>query len=253
MPRALTFAVAFMLGGATMLPAQDHTDSASAILDHAPIGEALVYDARFGLIDVGKGLMQVVGIDTLDGQPMLHVMFRLRGGPFFFRLDDRMDSWIRLGDFSSRRFVQDFHEGKNDRHTEYDIFPDSGYYRESGVDSLCPTTAAPLDDAAFFYFVRTLDLTPGKRYALDRYFKPDRNPVVLEALARDTIDVPAGRFPCVVVRPIIKGGGIFKEGADGRMWITDDARRIVAQIQTKFAFGSITLRLTGIQHDSTAR
>ena len=236
-----------MLGGATMLPAQDHTDSASAILDHAPIGEALVYDARFGLIDVGKGLMQVVGIDTLDGQPMLHVMFRLRGGPFFFRLDDRMDSWIRLGDFSSRRFVQDFHEGKNDRHTEYDIFPDSGYYRESGVDSLCPTTAAPLDDAAFFYFVRTVPLEIGKRYEYDRYFRPDRNPVVLQVLGRDTLDLPAGRFPTIVVQPIIQGRGILEEAKEPRMWLSDDDRRLMVQLKVKFAsIATITLRLREI-------
>jgi hypothetical protein len=60
----------------------------------------------------------------------------------------------------------------------------------------------------------------------------------------DSIDVPAGRFDCLVVRPIIKGGGIFKEGAEGRMWISDDPRRLVVQIKSKFYFGSITFRLT---------
>ncbi|HKI94030.1 MAG TPA: DUF3108 domain-containing protein [Gemmatimonadales bacterium] len=250
MTRGLPFLAALALVAGT-------ARAQSAPVDSLPlaswVGEHLAYEAKFGILNVGTAEMQVVGIDTVRGTPTMHLRFLLEGGPFFYRLHDVMESWVGLDDFASRRFVQDFDEGGRKRENIYQIYPDSGFYRQEGVDSTMPTSTRPLDDAAFFYFVRTLDLTPGKRYALDRYFKPDRNPVVLEVLARDTIDVPAGRFPCVVVRPIIKGGGIFKEGANGRMWITDDARRIVAQIQTKFAFGSITLRLTGIQHDSTAR
>ena len=43
----------------------------------------------------------------------------------------------------------------------------------------------------------------GERYEFERYFRPDRNPVVLEVLGRDTLDVPAGRIPttvCSVIR-----------------------------------------------------
>ena len=60
------------------------------------------------------------------------------------------------------------------------------------------------------------------------------------------IAVPAGRFDCIVVRPVIKGGGIFKEGAEGKLWISDDAYHRVVQIKSKFFFGSLTFRLTGI-------
>lgn len=219
--------------------------------DRSWVGEHLAYDAKFGILNVGTASMDVLGIDTVRGTPSMHLRFVLDGGPFFYRLHDVMDSWVGLDDFASRRFVQNFDEGGKQRENHYEIFPDSGYYRQAGVDSAAPTSRDALDDAAFFYFVRTVDLTPGRRYTFDRYFKPDRNPVVLEVTARDTIDVPAGRFPCVVVHPVIKGGGIFKEGADGRMWITDDDRRLVVQIKTKFAFGTITLRLTDIGHDTT--
>jgi len=250
MTRGFPFLAALALVAGTARAQSAPVDSLPEV---AWVGQHLEYDAKFGILNVGTAEMQVVGIDTVRGVPTMHFRFLLDGGPFFYPLHDVMESWVGLDDFASRRFVQNFDEGHRKRENVYQIYPDSGFYRQAGIDSTIPTSEAPLDDAAFFYFVRTLDLTPGKRYALDRYFKPDRNPVVLEVLARDTIDVPAGRFPCVVVRPIIKGGGIFKEGANGRMWITDDARRIVAQIQTKFAFGSITLRLTNIQHDSTAR
>lgn len=177
----------------------------------------------------------------------MHVVFVLEGGSFFYRLNDRMDSWFGVDDFASRRFIQDFHEGGSERYTAYEIFPDSGYYLEAGKDSLFPTSAVPLDDAAFFYFVRTVELEVGKRYEYDNYFRPDRNPVVLEVLGRDTLDLPAGRFPTIVVQPTIQGRGILEEAKEPRMWLTDDDRRLMVQLKVRFAsIATVTLRLREI-------
>ncbi|HEX9728141.1 MAG TPA: DUF3108 domain-containing protein [Gemmatimonadales bacterium] len=207
------------------------------------VGERLEYDAKFGILNLGRAEMSVVGIDTVRQQEALHIRFLIEGGNFLYRLHNVWDSWVAPGEFASLRFLQDHDEGGRRYRNAYEIFPDSGTYRQNGADSLLPTSVLPLDDAAFFYFVRTTPLEPGERYEYNRYFKPDRNPVVLEVIGRDTIDVPAGRFATLVVKPIIKGGGIFKEGAEGRMWISDDDRRIIVQIKSKFYFGSLTFRL----------
>lgn len=207
------------------------------------VGERLEYDAKFGILELGRAELLVAGVDTVRGDSALHLRFLIRGGNVLYRINNEWDSWVGLADFTSRRFVQDHNEGGRQYRNAYEIFPDSGYYRQEGVDSLLPTSAFPLDDAAFFYFVRFVDLVPG-RHEFHRYFKPDRNPVVLEVVGRDTVDVPAGRFDCLVVRPVIKGGGIFRERAEGRMWITNDERRLVVQIKSRFYFGSLTFRLT---------
>jgi hypothetical protein len=210
------------------------------------VGERLRYDARFGILNIGGAELVVAGLDTIQGDSALHIRFIVDGRVFTYRLHNEWDSWIALDGFTSRRFVQDHDEGGRRYRNEYDIYPDSGFYRQAGVDTVMPTSVLPLDDAAFFYFVRTVPLEPGQRYEFDRYFKPDRNPVVLEVVGRDTVDVPAGRFDCLVVQPIIKGGGIFKEKADGRLWITNDERRLVVQIKSRFYFGSLTFRLTAL-------
>lgn len=239
-------------GGAS--GAQVPEDSAAAPADSAavapgrfPVGETLLYDVRFGLLNLGRGMMHVAGIDTIRGTPAVHVVFVLEGGSFFYRLHDRMDSWFGLEDFASRRFIQDFHEGGSQRYTAYEIFPDSGYYTENGVDSLFPTSDVPLDDAAFFYFVRTVELDVGERYEYHNYFRLDRNPVVLEVVGRDTLDLPAGRFPTIVVQPTIQGRGILEEAKEPRMWLTDDERRLMVQLKVKFAsIATVTLRLREI-------
>jgi hypothetical protein len=240
--------VASLVCAVGMTPVAAQSDAGETV-QHAlgfEIGETLIYEAKFGFISLGSGMMNIAGIDTVRGEPTLHTIFVLRGGGMIYRLHDRMDSWIGVDDFASRRFIQDFHEGGSYRRNIWDIYPDSGYYVEEDVDSVFPTSPNPLDDLAFFYFVRTLDLEVGQRYEYDRYFRPDRNPVVLEVLERDTLDLPAGRFPSIVVHPIIQGRGILAEGKDARMWISDDDRRLVVQLKVKFSFATITLRLQDI-------
>jgi hypothetical protein len=231
--------------GAGRLAAQTGGDSLRPSPGPDPrtwVGEQLEYEAKSGFLSLGLAELSVAGLDTVRGDSALHIRFVIRGGATFFRINNVWDSWVGLSDFTSRRFIQDHDEGGKKSRAAYEILPDSGYYRREGVDTVAPTSALPLDDAAFFYFVRLVELSPG-RNEFDRYFKPDRNPVVLEVVGRDTLDVPAGRFDCLVVQPIIKGGGIFREQADGRMWITNDSRRLVVQIKSKIAVFPITMRL----------
>jgi hypothetical protein len=243
--RAARVAVTLLALGAAPLAAQ--TESAlAAPLPAFKAGETLVYEAKYGIFKVGTAMLHVAGIDTIRNAPMLHTVFVIKGGIPLYRLNDRMDSWFGLRDFASRRFVQDFHEGGSRRYTAYEIFPDSGFYRQEGVDSTLATSADPLDDLAFFYFARAHPLEVGSQYRFERYFRPDRNPVILTVVERDTLDVPAGRFPTIVVRPTVQGRGILAESSDPRMWISDDERRLIVQLKSKFSFGTITLVLKEI-------
>ena len=53
--------------------------------------ETLVYEAKFGFITLGSGMMHTVGVDTIRGTPTLHTVFVLKGGGFIYRLHYRMD------------------------------------------------------------------------------------------------------------------------------------------------------------------
>ena len=232
--------------------AMHHTDSTMRVTDRFHVGETLNYEGKFGFLRLGRASMQVVGIDSIRGELATHFRFVIRANALgLVRMDNQFDSWVGEEDFFSRRFTQDFHEFGKSRETAYEIFPDSGYYTSLEVDTALVASPEPLDDTAFFYFVRSLNLEPGTRQEFNNYFRPDRNPVVIEVIERDTIEVPAGEFATVVVHPIIEGGGIFKESADARMWITDDERRLIVQMKTKFAFGTVTLRLTDWQLAAT--
>ena len=204
-------------------------------------GERADYQVKYGPFSVGRGSTEVIGIDTVRGTETWHTAFRVRGGIPGFRVNNLMESWFDTRTLASLRHWQDFDEGPNERERRFEIFPDSVFIQE-GRDPE-PTVPLPLDDGSFVYFMRTVPLEVGKTYSYDRYFRPDRNPVVFQVLRKERIKVPAGEFETVVMRPIIKSRGVFAENGRAEVWITDDDRRLMVQLKTKLSLGSLSLHL----------
>jgi len=206
------------------------------------IGERLEYDVKFGVLKVGSGRMEVLGIETIRGREAWHTAFTVKGGTFFYKVNDRLESWIDIETFASLRHVQDLQEGKRDRERRFEIYPDRLVYTENDSEER-PTARDPLDDGSFLYFIRTVPLTVGQTYDFPRYFRPDRNPVRVRVLRKESVKVPAGRFDAVVIQPIIKSKGIFSENGQAEIWLSDDDRRIMLQMKSNLSFGTLNLYL----------
>ena len=208
------------------------------------VGEKLSYSAKLGMLTLGSATLEVLPPEMVRGVESFRLRFRLTGKNAFYSLDDVLESWVGTSDLISRRFLQDFVENDKPTHRLYEIYPDSGFFRQQGRDTTFATPAEPLDDAGFFYFVRMTPLEVGKRYSYHRYFKKEKNPVTIEVLKRERLELPDGtKVPCLVLHPIIDTKGLFSKRSETRIWLTDDARRLPVQVRTKFPFGTITLRL----------
>jgi hypothetical protein len=228
-------------GGAATTRRQEARPDSLLPVPFAP-GERMEYDVKFGIFRVGRASMEMVGIDTVRGEPVYHVLFAVRGSAIFYSLSDTLQSWFSVRDLTSRRFVQDTEENGHARLNRYEIHPDLGIYIQNTTDTNA-TTAQPLDDASFFYFARTVPLEIGQTYQFRRYFKPDRNPVTLQVLRRDTIDTPYGRFAAIAVRPTFRSRGLFAAGGQAVIWLSDDEFRIPVAIRTRLSIGSLSLNL----------
>jgi len=209
-----------------------------------PVGERLTFSAKYGVFSVGTATMEVIGIDTVHQAETVHLRFKITGGALWYHLDQTIESWVGLYDFRSRRFSNIQDERGKHREWRFEIFPDSGFYREAGRDTAVATVPDPLDDASFLYWIRTVPLEIGKRYEYSRYFRPDRNPVIIEVLGRDKVSVAGKKWRALVVRPKIpQGRGILAEKSETRIWLSDDKQRLVLAIQSNFSFGQVTLKL----------
>jgi hypothetical protein len=205
-------------------------------------GERLVYDVKFGIFRVGRASMEVVGIETVRGEPTYHVVFTIRGRALFYSLNDSLQSWFGVNDLVSRRFIQDNEENGRQRYRHYEIHPEQGHWVRNETDTGL-TVEAPLDDASFFYFARTLTLEVGQTYDLPRYFIADRNPVTLRVMARESVSTPAGRFDAFAVRPIFKSRGIFAQGGQATVWFSADEARLPVRVRSRMSIGTLDLSL----------
>jgi hypothetical protein len=219
-----------------------------------PVGERMEYSVTWEGIRLGGGSLAVEGIDTLQSREAYRVALEMSGGPPFYRVEDRIVTWIQPDPYASLQFVQKQKEGnyRRDRriemnvdrrtYTRFDL--KEGRYVANPAETEVPIPDGALDEISYLYFARLLPLEVGARYEFDRYFKEDGNPATVEVLRREEIRVPAGTFQTIVLRPEIRTDGLFGEGGEAEVYVTDDDRRIPVRLTTSLSVGSGNLFLT---------
>ncbi len=225
----------------------DSTVTAPVTISTKPMpfgtGERMEYVAKYGWNNIGRGSMEIIGVEDVRGRPAVHTNFQLKGRYLFFSANYVLESWVDQATFASVRFTQDNDDDATDKDKVYEIFPERQTYSVNNGEELA-SVAEPLDEGALLYFVRTMDLEVGKSYELNRYFRPDRNPVIVKVLRRETVQVPAGKFSTIVVQPIIKSKGIFSEGGRAEIYLSDDKERVMVQMRVRLKVATISLQLT---------
>jgi hypothetical protein len=97
----------------------------------------------------------------------------------------------------------------------------------------------PLDELAFFYYLRSASLEVGQSYTLERYFKTGYNPIQVTVTGKEMLPVLGGaNASCLTVQ-------VTARGSTMRVWFTDDKRRLPVQVELPLPFGSVTLNLVG--------
>ena len=94
------------------------------------VGERMEYEVRFSGLRVGSGSMEVAGLQDVRGREAWHTIFQVKGGTFFYRVNDVYESWIDTRTGNSLRFRQDLNEGSREVERIFNFFPDSGIFIE---------------------------------------------------------------------------------------------------------------------------
>ena len=211
------------------------------------IGEDLTYKVKYGIFSVGQAGLGVPRLDTIDGWTTYVAEMHLKASTWFGSLDQKFSSWIDTEKLFSRRFKKE----EKDRPREYDFFPEERRVHQiQHLDSTWSIqTSEPLDDLAFVYLARTLPLEVGQTYEYHRYFKEERNPIILKVLRKSKRKVGAGVFNTIVVQPIIPGRGLFAEGGNAEIHLSDDERRLMVYMKVDGPYlpFNITLHLEEFQ------
>lgn len=206
----------------------------------APAGEVLRYDGFFGPLPVGGAEIAVAGVDTVAGDSALVLTLRARGGAIGIgTIDYTMRSWVKRAGFTTRRFHTSAAQGGAPYERRYLVRDDSLRWREEGSALDYEAPAGAVDELAFLYLLRGLDLAPGDSVVLPRYFKKGYNPITVHARGREVVQAGDGTaYPCRVY-------AVTAIGATSVVWLSDDARRVPVRALVPLGAGPVTLRWTG--------
>ena len=237
----------------SQLSGRYNLDPLAAVVPFGP-GERLTYNVKIGIINSGSAHMEVLGIDSIREEPSYHLEMSLKGSLLFgaVQVNDHYQSWLGTRSVSSHRYISDVNQLTYSRYRNFEFRPEEMSWEETESGDMGRlATALPLDDISFLYFVRTLPLEIGQTYTLPRYFKKEGNPVVIKVEGKRVVEVPAGTFNTIVVRPIIKTRWLFSEGGEAELYLTDDDNKHLVYLRSKIPIvGSVTLHLESISEGS---
>ena len=227
-----------------VLPGAPAPDSLAASVPFGP-GERFEFQVKLGMFSAGSGYMEVAGVDTVRGRPAYRLAMNISGGMLFAKVNDKYQSWLDTRALSSLHFISDVKEVSYKSFREFAIYPAEKRWQqldENRAETM--DTDAPLDELSYIYWLRTQPLQVGDTYTVPRYFQRSGNPVVIRVVRKEVKEVPAGTFNTIVVQPIIQTKGLFSQGGNAEIFLTDDADRHLVYLRSEIpVVGSVTLHL----------
>jgi hypothetical protein len=208
------------------------------------IGESIIMNVDYGFINAGLVYFEVKDSFIYLDKPCYYLSNRMETNStfsVFFRVRDRVISYMDMDSLYTWRYEKHLHEGKynSDRIYSYDQI-NHRIKVKAKVYDLPKKTQDPL---SAIYFARCLKYEVGDTVLIPQFSDRKAFPLKVAVLSRETISVPAGTFKCVVIEPMFTGEGIFKQDGHVRIWLAEEYRMIPVLVESSLSIGAIKVRL----------
>ncbi len=222
----------------------------SKSFDSNLVYERLEYEARFGFMNLGSMVLEVLDTVVCNGKKCYIISSRLNSNPdlsFIFSLNDSIEVVTTIDEFLPLRYEKRLHEGKYARYEKLMFIQDS--LKVVLNDSLIIKTTEPTRDLlSFWYYLRQIPLIENDTFFMAIFETRQQHKIECVVGKREVIKTPLGRFNTIRVTPQAKGKGLFGTGGAMDIWYSDDHNRYPVLIKTKLKFGTVIFRLTGVSH-----
>ena len=207
------------------------------------VGEKLTFDIKYGFVTAGVAVMAIPEIKRLSGREVYRVTFQVNSVPSFdwiFKVRDRYETYIDTAGIFPWRFEQHVREGGYSR--DFSAFFDQRRGKAKTTEGEYKIPKYVNDILSAFYYARTLDYSKMKindKIHLKNFYKDKVYDLDVMYRGKETVEVPAGTFNCIVVEPLVQEGGLFKSEGSILIWLTDDELKVPVKVKTKVVIGSI--------------
>ena len=210
-------------------------------------GERLVFELSWFKLKGGTATMEVAE-EYAQGKKSYHISAITASNSFvdtFYKVRDRVDSFIYADNLSSHRYKVHQEEGsfRRDKEITFDYLKGTATYIKDQKTSVYSIPSSVQDAFSALYYLRTKKITVGKTETLNVFEDKKLWQVEVQVLGKEKIQTPAGVFDTIMVKPILKFEGIFQRKGDVYIWLTDDERKMPVRMRSKIKIGSISADL----------
>jgi hypothetical protein len=216
-------------------------------------GEYLHFEVNYGIMLAGYATIEVHEDTNFNGHDVF--IFKTtaksrRAFDWIFKVRDWTKSYFDKKRVRTVRFEKELREGSY----EVDIGIDydhenlkATYFRErKGKKNQTAVIDIPenvKDPLSALFFVRTMDLKVGDEILIPATDNKKVYDIKVIVHKKEKVKVPAGKFSCIVVEPVMADGGVFKKDGKVLVWLTDDQKKMPVKMETKVYIGSIVAEL----------
>jgi len=227
------------------------TDTCSAPNNSFAAGEKIVYKIAFkwGPIWLSAGEASFTLENAkYNGADALHAIGSgetYKSYDWFFKVRDKYESYFDAKSMTPYKFIRDVNEGGYSFYQNVTFKP-----AENKAVSLNGTYAVPnctQDVVSAIYYSRCInwnqykanDTVPITIFLDDKVYS-----LHVRYLGKEDIEIKSGKYHCIVFKPLLIKGTIFKGGEEMKVYVTDDDNKIPVLVSSPILIGEIRCELS---------
>jgi hypothetical protein len=217
--------------------------------DSYAIGEFFKLRIHYGIINAGYATLEVKDAE-INGKKMHHVVgkgYTTGLSKMMFKVVDNYESYFNKETNKPYVFIRNINEGGYTKNQQ-------GYFNQNNntvlvkdyknkTEKIFNVPDDIQDIVSSFYYLRNhpkIDkLTVGESITIDMFFDEETTKFKLKFVGKENINSKFGKINCMVFKPLVQAGRVFKEEESLTVWISDDENKIPIRVKASLAVGSI--------------
>lgn len=221
------------------------------------VGEWFKFRMHYGIVNAGYATLEVKEA-VKNNKKVYHAVgkgWTTGMTKFFFKVDDNYESFFDKETGNPYQYVRKIDEGGYTKNQE-GFFDNAKHtvlvkdYKNKNEKTII-VPANTQDILSTFYYLRnhpTIDkLKVGESISIDMFFDDETTKFKLKYIGKEDLKTKFGTIPCMIFRPYVQAGRVFKEQESLTVWISDDDNKMPIRIKASLAVGSLKADLDGFK------
>jgi Protein of unknown function (DUF3108) len=212
-------------------------------------GEWFKFKIHYGPVNAGYATLELKDA-VINGKKVFHAIGKgttTGVTKWIFKVEDNYESYFDKQTGKPYQYVRKIDEGGYTRSEEGFINQDANKILvkdyKNNIEKNFSIPENVQDIVSTFYYLRNYPnvdkLKVGEFVAIDMFFDNEITKFKLKFIGREDLKTKFGVIPCMVFRPLVQSGRVFKEEESLTVWVSDDDNKLPISIKASLLIGSL--------------